>query len=137
MGGVVTEEQAIIHAQYLNLVYFQSFTLYNLILNAPHPTLNPSRPSTEPPANGILNYVQKQLFAKSTKKQNQHASQASHTLPNSKTASVPIVSTRVNGVQSSESSGTNKKGRNKINNSTNQQEYNKMQNTDGVSRNKR
>ena len=31
MGGAVTEEQAISHAQYLDLVYSQSGTLYDLI----------------------------------------------------------------------------------------------------------
>jgi hypothetical protein len=37
MGGVVTEEKAINHAQYLDLVYSQSDTLYDLIPHAPHP----------------------------------------------------------------------------------------------------
>jgi hypothetical protein len=37
MGGVVTEEHAISHAQYLDLVYSQTGTLYDLIPNAPHP----------------------------------------------------------------------------------------------------
>jgi hypothetical protein len=32
MGGIVTEEQAITRAQYLDLVYSQSGTLYDLIL---------------------------------------------------------------------------------------------------------
>jgi hypothetical protein len=34
MGGVVTEEEAISRAQYLDLVYSQSGTLYELIPNA-------------------------------------------------------------------------------------------------------
>lgn len=35
MGGAITEEQAIAHAQYLDLVYSQYGTLYDLIPNAP------------------------------------------------------------------------------------------------------
>ena len=35
MGGVVTEEQAISHAQYLDIVYSQYDTLYDLIPHAP------------------------------------------------------------------------------------------------------
>jgi hypothetical protein len=38
MGGVVTEEEAIARAQYLDLVYSQSGTLYELIPNATHAT---------------------------------------------------------------------------------------------------
>lgn len=44
MGGAVTEEQAISHAQYLDLVYSQSGTLYDLIPHAPRPTYDPSKP---------------------------------------------------------------------------------------------
>ena len=45
MGGAITEEQAIARAQYLDLAYSQSGTLYDLIPHAPHPTKDPSRPS--------------------------------------------------------------------------------------------
>ena len=58
MGGVVTEEKAINRAQYLDLVYSQSRNLYYLIPHAPHPTSNPSRPSTDPPIDGILGSIQ-------------------------------------------------------------------------------
>ena len=71
MGGDVTEEQYISHAQYLDLVYSQSGTLYDLIPHDPRPTTDPSRPATEPPANGILGLVQTQMTAKYSKKQNQ------------------------------------------------------------------
>jgi hypothetical protein len=37
MGGVVTEEQAISHAQYLDIVYSQMGTLYNLLPELPRP----------------------------------------------------------------------------------------------------
>ena len=54
MGGAITEEQAISHAQYLDLVYSQSGTLYDLIPHASWPTIDPLRPTTEPPTDGIL-----------------------------------------------------------------------------------
>ena len=38
MGGVVIEEQAISRAQYLDLVYSQTGTLYDLLLDAPCPS---------------------------------------------------------------------------------------------------
>jgi hypothetical protein len=46
MGGVVTEEEAIARAQYLDLVYSQSGTLYELIPNATRATNDPSKPSS-------------------------------------------------------------------------------------------
>lgn len=36
-GGVVTEEQVIARAQYLDLIYTQSSTLYDKIMDAPRP----------------------------------------------------------------------------------------------------
>ena len=36
-GGVVTEEQVISRAQYLDLIYTQSGTLYDKILDSPKP----------------------------------------------------------------------------------------------------
>lgn len=44
MGGAVTEEKYISCAQYLELVYSQYGTLYDLIPHAPHPTYDPSKP---------------------------------------------------------------------------------------------
>ena len=37
MSGVVTEEDVIRHAQHLDLIYSQSGTLYDIILQAPRP----------------------------------------------------------------------------------------------------
>jgi hypothetical protein len=37
MGGIVTEEQAIIRAQYLDLVYSQTGTLYDFLPELLHP----------------------------------------------------------------------------------------------------
>ena len=41
MGGAVTEEHAISRAQYLDLVYSQSGTLYDLIPHSPRPITDP------------------------------------------------------------------------------------------------
>jgi hypothetical protein len=56
MGGVVTEEQAISRAQYLDLVYSQMGTLYDLILNSPRPSTNPTPkpPTTSHVADGVI-----------------------------------------------------------------------------------
>jgi hypothetical protein len=43
MGGLVTEEQAISHAQYLDLVYSPFHTLCNLIPHAPQPSNDPTK----------------------------------------------------------------------------------------------
>ena len=59
MGGVVTKQQAISHAQYLDLVYSQSCTLYDLIPHASWPTTDPLRHATEPTIDGILGSVHK------------------------------------------------------------------------------
>ena len=48
MGGFVKEEQAISRAQYLDLVYSQTDTLYHLLPDAPHPST--STTSTTPTA---------------------------------------------------------------------------------------
>ena len=61
MGAVVTEEQAISHAQYLDLVYSQLGTLYALIPNAPRPTNDPSRTSLEPCVDGTIGSIMTQL----------------------------------------------------------------------------
>ena len=45
MGVVTTEEEAIAHTQYLNLVYSQLGVLYDILRYAPHPLLDPSRPT--------------------------------------------------------------------------------------------
>jgi hypothetical protein len=42
MRGVVTEEQVISHAQYLDIIYSQTRKLYNLIPDTPRPSTNPT-----------------------------------------------------------------------------------------------
>jgi hypothetical protein len=55
MGGVVTEEQAISHAQYLDLVYSQMGTLYDLLPDAPCPST--SATSTTPVVSHVADGV--------------------------------------------------------------------------------
>ena len=52
MGACVTEEQAIAHAQYLDLLYSQPGTLYKILLDAPWP--GTSKASTTPYVDGII-----------------------------------------------------------------------------------
>jgi len=59
MGGCVTEEQAIAHAQYLDLVYSQSGTLYELLPNALWPSSDPGKSKSPiiPPVDGVIGLV--------------------------------------------------------------------------------
>jgi hypothetical protein len=66
MGGVITEEEAIAHAQYLDLVYSQSDTLYELIPNTPHTSTDPSKPSSTAHADGVIGSVKTQSSSQST-----------------------------------------------------------------------
>ena len=58
MGGVVTEERAISRAQYLDLVYSQSNTLYDLILQAPRPSTDLAKPPAETLVDGVVGSIQ-------------------------------------------------------------------------------
>jgi hypothetical protein len=60
MGGTVTEEQAISWAQYLDLVYSQSGTLYDLLPNASRANNDPSKPSSSSHADGVISFVNTQ-----------------------------------------------------------------------------
>jgi hypothetical protein len=66
MGGVITEEESIAHAQYLDLVYSQSGTLYELIPNAPHPSTDPSKPSSTAHTDGVIGSIKTQSSSQST-----------------------------------------------------------------------
>jgi hypothetical protein len=66
MGGLVTEEEAIARAQYLDLVYLQFGTLYELIPNAIHSTNYPSKPSSTSHADGLIGSIKTQSTSQST-----------------------------------------------------------------------
>jgi hypothetical protein len=136
MGGVVIEEQAISCAQYLDLVYSQMGTLYDLISNAPRPSKNstPKPPTASHSADGVIG-----TFHAETQ-----SMQAGHTNPksnnsNAKNTPTPNLSTgkiaEVNSVQSTPTrKNQNKKkgkGKNKEDKNNNpQSDKSKMQTTD-------
>ena len=64
MGGVFTEEQAISRAQYIELVYSQSGTLYNLIPQAPRPSTDLAKPLAETPIDGFIGSIHPPSIAK-------------------------------------------------------------------------
>jgi hypothetical protein len=115
MGGVVTEEEAIARAQYLDLVYSQSGTLYELIPNATHATNNPSKPSTASHADGVIGSVKTQSATQSTGTIQRPASAAAPnpTAPSSTPPQTQV--SDVNAVQSTPSQqlGGKKKAKNK------------------------
>ena len=113
MGGIVTKEEAISHAQYLDLVYSHLGTLYDLIPHAPQPTINPSRPTTEPPADGILVSIQMQTVEKYSKKKYQTTTPSKQLAPSTKPTPSHVASAEVNTIQSNEPSSGKKKGKNK------------------------
>ena len=102
MGGAVTEEQAISQGQYLDLVYSQSGTLYDLIPQAPRPSTDPAKPPIEVPIDGTVGSIQSPSTAKPVK-QNQNTPS---------TPLTPKVSTDVNTIQITQTSGNKKKARN-------------------------
>ena len=109
MGGAVTEEQAISRAHYLDLVYSQSGTLYDLLLNVALATTDPSKPLSSSHVDGVIGFVKTQYFSKST-------------TPSSTSPQTQI--SEVNAVQSSPSqqSGGKKKTKNKSKNTNNKEQ---------------
>ena len=57
MGEVITEEKDISWDQYLDLVYSQFGTLYNLIPNSPRLSNDRSRPALEAYVDGMVDFV--------------------------------------------------------------------------------
>jgi hypothetical protein len=130
MGGVVTKEEAIARAQYLDLVYSQSGTLYELIPNATHATTDPSKPSSTSDVDGFIGSVKTQSTSQSTGTTQRSASMStpSSTTPSSTSPQTQV--SEVNTVQStpSQQSGGKKKERNKPKkNNNNEQPKNQPQ----------
>ena len=96
MGACVTEEQAIARAQYLDLVYSQSGTLYDLLPDAPR--TRTSKALTTPSVDGIISSVSQNSRKYSPLN---HGKQES--TPSNDTASHPILNfgkiTKFNVVQ--------------------------------------
>ena len=90
MDSVVTEEQDISRAQYLDLVYSQFGTLYDLIPQAPCPSIDPTKPPAETHVDGVVSSIHPLSAAKPAKQQSTYTT----------TPSAPAVSIVVNVIQS-------------------------------------
>jgi hypothetical protein len=60
MGGTVIEEETIAQAQYLDLVFSQSSTLYEFLSNAARANTDPSKPSSSSHADGVISSIKTQ-----------------------------------------------------------------------------
>jgi hypothetical protein len=119
MGGVVTEEQAISHAQYLDLVYSQTRTLYNLLPELPHPNTSSTSiaPAASHAADGVIGTTQAQshFVSRTTPKSSSSNVQnaPSPATPTGKTSEVNAVqSTPAGKNKSKKGRGKNKEGKN-------------------------
>jgi hypothetical protein len=127
MGGVVTEEQAISCAQYLDLIYSQMSTLYELLPDAPRPST--SATSTTPVASHAANGVIGTFHAQPHSASSTNPKPTSSNVQNSLSPAPPTgKNSEVNSVQSTPS-GKNKSkkgwGKNKEDKSTSQVEKTK------------
>jgi hypothetical protein len=109
MGGAIIEEETITQAQYLDLVYSQSGTLYDLLLNVSRANIDPSKPSSSSHADGVIGFVKTQSTSQSTT--------LSSTSPQTQIS-------EVNAVQSapSQQSGGKKKTKSKSKNTNNNEQ---------------
>ena len=98
MDGAITKEKENSQAQYLDLVYSQAETLYDLIPQAPLPSTNPTKPPAETPVDGIVGSIQSSSTTKPTKQP----------LTSTPTPSTPKVFTELNSIQSTQTPDNNK-----------------------------
>jgi hypothetical protein len=128
MGGVVTEEEDIVRIQYLDLVYSQFGTLYELIPNATRATTDPSKPSSSSHADGVIGSVKTKSSSQSTRTTNRSTptSTFSLTTPSSTSSQTQIF--EVNEVQFAPSQQTGGKKKTKKKTKKNNNEKPKAQN---------
>jgi hypothetical protein len=113
MGGVVTEEQAISRAQYLDLVYSQMGTLYDLLPELPRPSTSSTSttPAVSHAVDGVIGTTQDQSHSvsRTTPKYDSSNVQnaSSPASPTGKTSEVNVVQSTPTGKNKS------KKGRGK------------------------
>jgi hypothetical protein len=119
MGGVFTEEQAISRAQYLDLVYSQMGTLYDLLPGLPRPgTFSTSTtPVASHAANGVIGttHTHSHFISTTTPKSNSSNVQSapSPAPPVGKTSKVNVVQSTPDGKNKSKKGrGKNKEGKN-------------------------
>jgi hypothetical protein len=114
MGGVVTEDQAISHAQYLDLFYLQTGTLYDLIRDAPRPSTNPTPtpPTTCHVVDGVIGTFHDEM--QSTHVGHTNPKSNHYNVHNTPTPNPPSGKTvEVNSVQSTPTRKNQKKGKGK------------------------
>jgi hypothetical protein len=136
MGGVVTEEQVISRAQYFNLVYLKTRTLYDLILDAPRPSTNstPTPPTASHVADGVI--VTFHAEVQSTHADHTNSKSNNSNAQNTPTPTPSIGKTvEVNSVQSMPTGKNQNKKKGKVNNKEEknndpQSDKTKMQTTD-------
>jgi hypothetical protein len=119
MGGVVTEEQAISRAQYLDLVYSQTGTLYDLLPDLPRPGTSTSSapPVASHAADGVIGSTHSHSHSVSTTTPKSTSSNVqsapSPAPPPGKTSEVNVVqSTPAGKTKSRKGRGKNKEGKN-------------------------
>jgi hypothetical protein len=138
MGGVVTEEQAISRAQYLHLVYSQTGTLYDLLLDLPRPST--STTSTTPAASHAVDGVIGTFQAQPHSTSSTNPKPASSNVQNALSPTPPTENTsEVNAFQSIPV-GKNKskkgRGKNKEDKNTSQAERTKTTPADDLDKHK-
>jgi len=119
MGGVVTEEQAISRAQYLDLVYSQTRTLYDLLPDLPRPgtSTTSTAPAASHAADGVIGSTHSHSHSVSTTTPKSNSSNVQSALspapPAGKTSEVNVVQTTPAGkTKSRKGRGKNKEGKN-------------------------
>jgi hypothetical protein len=117
MGGVVTEEKVIIHAQYLDLVYSQYGTLYDMIPHDPRPPNDSSKPSSGAHVDGMVGSIKLQSVTQSTGKQGYTTSTPTSSQTGANTKYAPSLSQtfEVNAVQSPSSQQSRGKKKKRVN----------------------
>ena len=118
MGGVVTEEKAIICSQYLDLVYSQTGTLYDLLLDLPCPgsSSTSATPAASHAADGVIGSTHSHSHSVSTTTPKSNSSNVqsapSPAPPAGKTSEVNTVQTTPTGkTKSRKGRGKNKEGK--------------------------
>jgi hypothetical protein len=136
MGGVVTEEQAISRAQYLDLIYSQIGTLYDLIPHALRPSTNPTPtpPTTSHVVDGVIGTfhaeTQSTHVGHANPKSNNYNAQNTHapTPSTNKTVEVDFFQSTPTGKNQNKKKGKGKNKEDKNNNP--QSDKSKMQTVD-------
>ena len=98
------KEQDISQDQYLESVYSQSRTLYDLIPHAPHPIIDPTKPLAETLVDGVVGSIQSLAIVKPANKQS----------PSTSNSSSPTIFIQLNAIQYSQTPSNKKKGKGKI-----------------------